>query len=104
MLLLFMSAMFGRDEKRGATEAIHATFWRNANKKGIIKKRAHGTQSLEGGEVGALSTLRQLQSATSGFAFFGAEAYMRWAWLFPVCNRGEHLHVSKVGTANLRHV
>jgi len=107
MLLLFMSAMFGRDEKRGATEAIHATFSRNAPKKnkGRSKKGSHGTQLLEGGELGALSTtLRQLQSATSGFALFRAEAYLGWAWLFPVCNRGEHLHVSKMGIASLRHV
>ncbi len=52
--MLFVSAKFGRDEKRGAMEAIHATFSRNAKKKGRIKKRSHGTQLLEGGEVGAL--------------------------------------------------
>jgi hypothetical protein len=38
MLLLFMSAKFGRDEKRGATEAIHATFSRNAKEKEELRK------------------------------------------------------------------
>jgi len=66
--MLFMS---GRDKKRGATKAIHATFSKNApKKKGKIKKGSHGTQLLKGGEVGALSTLLQLHSATSRFAFF----------------------------------
>jgi hypothetical protein len=42
MLLLFMSAKFGRDEKRGATEAIQVTISRNAKKKEALRKDLMG--------------------------------------------------------------
>jgi hypothetical protein len=59
MLLLFMSAMFGSDEERGATESNSCNVFEKRKKKKKelrkdqrIKKGSHGTQSLEGGEVG----------------------------------------------------
>ncbi len=95
----------GREAGSNGSHSCNVFEKRPQKKKGRLKKGSHGTQLLEGGELGALSTtLRQLQSATSGFALFRAEAYLGWAWLFPVCNRGEHLHVSKMGIASLRHV
>ncbi len=51
---MFMSAKFGRDEKRGATEAIHGTFSRNAKKEKELRKDLMGTPVSRGRGGGVL--------------------------------------------------